>query len=184
MCVWLLINNAVCSAGCVCICSVCVLRAKQQAMCLLLWLMKCQWFGLSSRDTGCEKHLLFTLRLLTSCSGSWLMQCVITPILMGTCLMSAHKPLISSQGMHLLRTREVRIYISDIFLAKPLIYSFSSVLNFKTGYLFLPYKYMFPWKNCTHLKYEIGLRNVSFHIQDRQCQVRQINIVCYNFFAA
>lgn len=134
--------------------------------------------GLDSRaeHTGCEKHLLFTLRLLTRCSGSWLMQCVITPILMGTCLMSLHKPLISSQGRHLLRTRKARIYISDIFLAKPLIYfCFPLCWISKQGFahLFLPYKYMFPWKNCTHLKYEIGLRNISF--QHQHCNVSMCN---------
>lgn len=30
-----------------------MLRVKQQEMCLLVWLMKCQWFGLLRRRTGC-----------------------------------------------------------------------------------------------------------------------------------
>ena len=100
--------------------SMCVLRAKQQDMCLLLWLMKCHWFGVSSRDTGCEKHSLFMFGCRRRAQAA------------GWCCVSSHPdgftqlnpPIITSPGRHLFEEHpEDGIYMSDIFSAKPLICS-------------------------------------------------------------
>ncbi len=136
-CVWLLINRLV-SWVCVCIWSVCVLRTKQQGMCLLLWVMKCQWFGLWSRETGCEQRLLFMFCSRRRAQAA------------GRCCVSSHPSCWddSPDGFtqftpnHKLTGKafvwehpEARIYICDIFSAKktnnPDLFLFTSALNVK-----------------------------------------------------
>lgn len=122
-CVLLLINNAAFSVGCVCIWTVCVLRAKQQEMCLLLWLIKCQCFRFSSGGHRMWKAFTVYVLLLTLCPLSCWMHHPTRP--------DGDMP---AEFTHFTRTqlttktfvREhpgAEIYISDILLVKPLIYS-------------------------------------------------------------
>lgn len=95
-------------------------------MCLLLWVMKCQWFGFWSRDTGYEQRLLFMFGCRRRVQAA------------GRCCVSTHPSCWddSPDGFtqftpnHKLTGKafvwehpEERIYISDIFSAKTLICS-------------------------------------------------------------
>lgn len=131
---------------------VCVLRAKQQETCLLLRLMKCQWFGLSSRDTGCEKHFVFMFGCRRHVQAA------------GRCCVSSHPscwddspdwlhnspPIITSPGRHLFENTQKREFTLATFsLQTPDLFLFTSVLKVRVfSHFFSAWsKYsMFHWK--------------------------------------